>query len=722
MPSNFPSAYDTLVELGGPFINVSPPVDPLRDIDANRANNANDSLMAIEARVGRLGEVSTGSLDWATLTVAGAPSQGLRFAGGHVAWPGLQAESGLFIDSSNDHVCFHKTGDPLGTFTDLTTGGGGGGSLQASYNLGGSILTAGALPVSFNLANGGFVVTPSASGSVKFWNGVNNYLLVSTAGTTLSAIAADLTLSNITSGNIALNSLANVSVTTGAAGIFSVNTNDLYIEAATGHVAINSAVPTAGYWLTVDSGGSGGCLSLIGSNRTINSPGGSMVISATVPGSPTIMIESVGENRLSSTGGLVTLSGQGVSMLGNNHTITATPGTTGTFLVSASGTEPGLYIQQNTANSHLMRFDGNAGAGQTPSISTDTSNAFMLKVQVNGSGSSYWIRASDTTMVPFGGVPSWQDIYSTYRTLSEDATEMVWSQIAGSSGSLLKLQRNLAAASTTAPIFYVYNQNASDDQPAVLIQGVSDVSEGTPLAVYKTAGTQPIVDFGDGTYGSSWSPRFSFYTDGTLYITGRSTDPLLWIGQESGGSFLRFYDEDLGEQRWEMFADGHTQCDANSTSTAITVTQAANTGGCMSLYAGASSTGDALYIEQQGSGKIISATDGGSYHFDVYPSGYVDIAANATSPTAALKVDQLGTGPLFDFLGPSSGVSCSNSGCVTITAVSPTEFLWLSGASSADKNSNISTLGAGSFVLQGWIRVHIFSAAKNDDFWIPFYS
>jgi hypothetical protein len=126
MPTNFPVSYDTTTELGGPFVNVVPPADPLRNIDADRMNNSNDSIMAIEARVGRLGETNTGTLDWATLTVAGAPSQGLRFAGSHVAWPGLQAEPGLFIDSATNHVCFHLSGDPLGTFTDLTAGGGAG--------------------------------------------------------------------------------------------------------------------------------------------------------------------------------------------------------------------------------------------------------------------------------------------------------------------------------------------------------------------------------------------------------------------------------------------------------------------------------------------------------------------------------------------------------------------------------------------------------------------
>jgi hypothetical protein len=133
MSSNFPSAYDTLVELGGPFVNVAPPVDPLRNLDAVKLNNTNDSLLAVEARIGRLGETNSGTIDWATLTVAGSPSQGLRFAGGHAAWPGLILENGLFIDSANNHVCFHQTGDPLGTFTDLTIGGGGGGTWDDLY-------------------------------------------------------------------------------------------------------------------------------------------------------------------------------------------------------------------------------------------------------------------------------------------------------------------------------------------------------------------------------------------------------------------------------------------------------------------------------------------------------------------------------------------------------------------------------------------------------------
>jgi len=123
MSSNYPVGYDSNANLGGPFSNVVPPADPALDIDAVHTNNRNDSIFAIEARVGIYGESNNTSLDWATLTVGGTPNQGLRFAGSHADWPGDVAESGIFVDSATGNVSFHKSGDAVGVFYDLTSTG-----------------------------------------------------------------------------------------------------------------------------------------------------------------------------------------------------------------------------------------------------------------------------------------------------------------------------------------------------------------------------------------------------------------------------------------------------------------------------------------------------------------------------------------------------------------------------------------------------------------------
>jgi len=122
MATNYPGAFDDAVTLGGPFVNAFPVVDPAKNIDALYRNNLNDSVLAMQARLGITDSAVTTSLDWATLSVAGSPNQGLRFAGEHAQWPGAIAEDGLFIATGTGNVSFHKGGDPVATFTDLTAG------------------------------------------------------------------------------------------------------------------------------------------------------------------------------------------------------------------------------------------------------------------------------------------------------------------------------------------------------------------------------------------------------------------------------------------------------------------------------------------------------------------------------------------------------------------------------------------------------------------------
>jgi len=133
MATKYPVALDDAVTLGGPFIDNVPPVDPQINIAAEFRNNTNDTVIAIETRLGILNDAATSTVDWGLLTISGTPNQGVRFAGEHATWPGAVGESGIFVDSGTKNVSYHKGGDPVGTFYDLTTGAGGIGSWNDLY-------------------------------------------------------------------------------------------------------------------------------------------------------------------------------------------------------------------------------------------------------------------------------------------------------------------------------------------------------------------------------------------------------------------------------------------------------------------------------------------------------------------------------------------------------------------------------------------------------------
>ncbi len=132
MATKYPTAFDDPVTLGPTFVDVSPPTDPQRNIAAEFRNNLNDGILAVQARLGIINSAVNTSVDWGLMSISGTPNQGVRFAGGHAAFPGLVAEDGIFIDSGTGNVSYHKAGDATGVFTDLT-GGGGVGTWDALY-------------------------------------------------------------------------------------------------------------------------------------------------------------------------------------------------------------------------------------------------------------------------------------------------------------------------------------------------------------------------------------------------------------------------------------------------------------------------------------------------------------------------------------------------------------------------------------------------------------
>lgn len=144
MATNFPTALDTNVELGGAFINVAAVTDPQRQIDATFRNNSNDAMFAVEARIGIDDSTDSTTLTWATLGTGGVQNQGLQFAASGAVWPGQVADAGIFLDSGTNFPAFHRGGDPAATFYGLVA------DLQIAYDNGATITTAGGIDIAID--------------------------------------------------------------------------------------------------------------------------------------------------------------------------------------------------------------------------------------------------------------------------------------------------------------------------------------------------------------------------------------------------------------------------------------------------------------------------------------------------------------------------------------------------------------------------------------------
>jgi len=178
MSTKYPTDFDDGVTLGPTFIDVVPPADPQRNIAAEFRNNSRDAIIAVQTRVGKTDDPSSTSIDWGLLSVSGSPNQGVRFAGTHALWPGTVSESGIFVANGTGNVSYHKSGDPIGTFTDLT-GGGGSTTWDAIYAVDKS-LDIDSTPLVFNQTGAGstgyafqvlrYIDVTSTSALVKIFN------------------------------------------------------------------------------------------------------------------------------------------------------------------------------------------------------------------------------------------------------------------------------------------------------------------------------------------------------------------------------------------------------------------------------------------------------------------------------------------------------------------------------------------------------------------------
>jgi hypothetical protein len=189
MSTNYPSALDTAVELGSTFTNVIAVTDPVTQIDAAYRVNTKDAIMALEARVGTTNSAITTSLSWATISVGGVDNLGLRFAGNSATWPGLVAETGIFLDSATGFPNFHYAGDAVGTFYPLTAVGLIV-SLQNAYNTSGAITTSGADDIAFNITAGDDFVVTHAAGTHTVISGASSALATGLLDINFTSIAA----------------------------------------------------------------------------------------------------------------------------------------------------------------------------------------------------------------------------------------------------------------------------------------------------------------------------------------------------------------------------------------------------------------------------------------------------------------------------------------------------------------------------------------------------
>jgi len=191
MATNFPAALDTATELGTTFTNVIAVTNPVTQIDATYRVNIKDAVLAMEARLGITNSTVTTSLSWATLSVAGTPNRGLRFASSNATWPGTAAEDGIFLDVNTGFPAYHRSGDAVGLFYQLATTSSVW-SLQGSYDGGATILTSGAADLA---------ITVAAGDDFTIQQGVGTATVLSGAATTLTTGLLDINCTAIAATN-----------------------------------------------------------------------------------------------------------------------------------------------------------------------------------------------------------------------------------------------------------------------------------------------------------------------------------------------------------------------------------------------------------------------------------------------------------------------------------------------------------------------------------------
>lgn len=179
-------------------------------------------------------------------------------------------------------------------------------------------------------------------------------------------------------------------------------------------------------------------------------------------------------------------------------------GATGKLTITTNSAlaDSALHLLQNDVDDSFITFEGTSGAGASVNISTDNgATADMIQVVVDGGvANTRWIPAYSSTTLPAAN--TWDSIYLTDKHLAINAAVLQFEQTA-TTGRGFEVFRNLASASTDAPIMVMEQQHAGDDQP--------------PLAIGQLASAADALQIFDGSVASG-TMRFQFEPQGRLNI------------------------------------------------------------------------------------------------------------------------------------------------------------------------------------------------------------
>ena len=602
MSTKYPLDYDDAVTLGPTFIDVAPPTDPQRNVAAEFRNNLNDAMEAVQLRLGKLDDTTTSSVDWGLLTVSSVPNQGLRFAGTHAAWPGVIAETGLFVDTATGNVSYHKSGDPLGTFTDLTAGGGASSwdAIYASYKT----LNINAAPLTWTqstITGYGFVVDKTLLG------GDSAVFKAEAAHPSYGAAVPVLEIARANPGT-ALSLNGDISFTTRAASIASEKALDIKT--------------TSNYeYLTLETTGNPGKLYI----KTSAYAGSDLDITS---------------------GSLLTLnSGTGAGISATAGSLISLTASSGNFTATSTG---GVASLKGTHGVNLEVTSGGGANDMSFKVFNDGSGAQEIQFDAHGSGWIYLNSFTDPTLdttatsivgaineinAAVGGVPSWDAIYAAYKTLTIGSTVLSFTQNT-STGTGFQVNRN--QATSDAATMVVQNSNAADAQAALALSS----SGGLALTVagtitQSTANPTSSLDANTVTITSGGLPQFSGMSGFTANITGAA---------DHADTFLygfRALFTDAGSSSTDkvgFFADENWQWGFSSLSGAsiaslptfgketLTVHQTDLDQNGIAVTSSGANTGDALYIDSNWKYGLYSLSD-------IMVTGGVLFIGETTTPT-----------------------------------------------------------------------------------------
>ncbi|KKN49139.1 hypothetical protein LCGC14_0645870 [marine sediment metagenome] len=197
---------------------------------------------------------------------------------------------------------------------------------------------------------------------------------------------------------------------------------------------------------------------------------------------------------------------------------------------AVSGAQPGALLVLNRltlGHADVDKYiDAEQGLASTPALRY---NAVNTRWEFSDNGIAY------TAFSAGFGTTTWDALYAADKTLIIDAARLVFNQTS-TTDVAFAFTRNLAAASTDAPITLVEQQNAADDQPALAVAQVAtaasafDIYEGT-LA----AGT---IRFGFGATGKFTITTNAALADSALHLIQNDTgQPFVTIeGTEGAGA------------------------------------------------------------------------------------------------------------------------------------------------------------------------------------------